>query len=128
MIFLIVVVDRSVFPATVTRNTDVDLDYTIKELSTDPKQVHDIDMFMANYSMRESVLVNQRNKLRETAADSIIFQWQDGLPAGSIVKTTGSDSATNLPHGTATGTRKALTLDDFILANQTLLAQGYSTV
>ena len=118
-----VVVDRSVFPATVTRRTDVDFDYLIQSFTTDPNHIPDVDEFFSNYNVRESILYNHREKQRETMEDNLIFKWQDGLPASSIIKTTGADSANNLPHSTATGTRKEITLADFILAKKTLLNQ-----
>ena len=119
-----VVVDRSTFPASATRRTDVDMDYSIQSFTTDPNHIPDLDEFFSNYSVQESILRNHRNKQRETMEDNLIFKWQDGLPAGAILKTTGADSSNNLPHGTATGTRKKATAADFILAVQTLLEQN----
>lgn len=99
-------VDRSVFPATATRRTDVDLTYTVKSYSIDPTHVLNFEDVQTSYNKRMSVIGGKIDKINERMGLEVANSWAPSALAGKIVRTTGAGTATQ-PAGTI-GTRKKL--------------------
>lgn len=106
-----VVENRTTLPGTVGSRSDTDLTYQIKSYTTDPQLVQNFEEMQLSYPKRVSMLMNQMETLRFVVAQKSLFTW---APSGAtrIVRSTGTASALNLPHTTATSTRKAVTIAD----------------
>ena len=103
-----VVLDRDSLPATVYKRTDLDVDYTLHELSTNPILIPYADMVELSYNKRNSVIDQDRKELIFKAAEAMLANW---LPAAaSRVQTTGQAVAAWTP--SATGLRKKITPAD----------------
>ena len=103
-----VVVDRSQLPATVQKRTDVDVDYTLHELTTNPILIPYADMVELSYNKRNSVIDQDRKEIIFKAAEALLAAW---LPAAANrVLTTGTGVAAWTPD--ATGLRKQITPAD----------------
>lgn len=103
--------NRSSLPATVTKRTDVDLEYEISEYTTDPILVSNAEEVEYSYSKRKSVIRNASLALQESVHADLIYSW---IPSSSpsTVATSGSSTAAYI--ATATGNRKALTKADIL--------------
>lgn len=103
--------NRSSLPATVTKRTDVDLEYEINEYTTDPILVSNAEDVELSYPKRKSVIRNASLALQESAHADLIYSW---IPSSSpsTVATSGSSTAAYI--ATATGNRKALTKADIL--------------
>jgi len=96
--------NRSVFPATITERTDSEATYALRNYSTDPIRLRNLDEIQTSYSKRTSILGQHTELLNETIGDNVAFDW--GITSGArIVKTSGSAVGDALAPG-ATGTRK----------------------
>ena len=103
-----VVLDRDSLPATVYKRTDLDVDYTLHELSTNPILIPYADMVELSYNKRNSVIDQDRKELIFKAAEAMLANW---LPAaGNRVQTTGQGVPAWTP--SATGLRKKITPAD----------------
>ena len=103
-----VVVDRSSLPATVQKRIDVDVDYTLHELTTNPILIPYADMVELSYNKRNSVIDQDRKEIIFKAAEAMLANW---LPAAANrVSTTGQGVAAWTP--SATGLRKKITPAD----------------
>ena len=103
-----VVVDRSSLPATVQKRIDVDVDYTLHELTTNPILIPYADMVELSYNKRNSVIDQDRKEIIFKAAEAMLANW---LPAAANrVNTTGQGVAAWTP--SATGLRKKITPAD----------------
>lgn len=103
-----VVLDRDSLPATVYKRTDLDVDYTLHELSTNPILIPDADMVELSYNKRNSVIDQDRKELIFKAAEAMLANW---LPAAANrLQTTGQAVAAWTP--SATGLRKKITPAD----------------
>ena len=103
-----VVLDRDSLPATVYKRTDLDVDYTLHELSTNPILIPYADMVELSYNKRNSVIDQDRKELIFKAAEAMLANW---LPAAANrVQTTGQAVAAWTP--SATGLRKKITPAD----------------
>ena len=103
-----VVVDRSSLPATVQKRIDVDVDYTLHELTTNPILIPYADLVELSYNKRNSVIDQDRKEIIFKAAEAILAAW---LPAAANrVPTTGQGVAAWTP--SATGLRKKITPAD----------------
>lgn len=103
-----VVVDRSQLPATVQKRTDVDVDYTLHELTTNPILIPYADTVELSYNKRNSVIDQYRKELIFKAAEAMLANW---LPAAANrVSTTGQGGPAWTP--SATGLRKKITPAD----------------
>ena len=103
-----VVVDRESLPATVYKRLDLDVDYTLHELSTNPILIPYADMVELSYNKRNSVIDQDRKELIFKAAEAMLAAW---LPeAGNRVNTTGRAVAAWTP--SATGLRKSISPAD----------------
>ena len=103
-----VVVDRSSLPATVQKRTDVDVDYTLHELTTNPILIPYADTVELSYNKRNSVIDQDRKEIIFKAAEAMLAAW---LPAAANrVPTTGQGVPAWTP--SATGLRKKITPAD----------------
>lgn len=111
--------NRSIYPGTISQRADTDLTYDMMNFTADPTHMTNIDQLQINYNKRQSIMDSYYEKLGNVMGNTILYQW---APSGStrIVSTTGSASALSLPHSTATGTRKAITLLDISKAKAKL--------
>lgn len=106
--------NRSTLPAEVKVRTDVDVTYDLDEFTTDPVRIPHADTVELSYSKRNSVISQDKNKLRNDAHQSILEKW---VPDAKYrITTTGASRDAYIT--TATGQRKALTTKD-VLALQT---------
>ncbi len=106
-----VVKNRTSFPATAVRRTDIDLFYPLDEFTTDPTHIQDAEKVELSYNKIMSVLSGHLETLRESMSDEVLFRWANGLPAANMISTTGAAVGSHL-QGT-TGNRKLLTVTDF---------------
>lgn len=115
--------NRSVLPATISSRTDTELTYNLNEYTIDPILLTNLEEIQISYNKRASVLYNIMENLKYTVATQTLYSW---APSGAsrIVSTTGSTSTANLPHSTATGSRKMLTISDLTKAKQILDADN----
>lgn len=104
-------IDRSTVPATVKKRTDVDVEYTLNELTTDPIYIPHADMVELSYNKRNSVVSQDRAQLIEKAAEQMLYNWS---PASDhFVRTTGTKTAAAHTKD-ATGNRKSLVKADVL--------------
>jgi uncharacterized protein YjdB len=103
-----VVVNRDSLPATVYKRTDLDVEYTLDELTTNPILISYADMVELSYNKRNSVISQDRKELIFKAAEAMLAKW---LPAAANrVLTTGTGVPAWTP--SATGLRKKITPAD----------------
>ena len=69
-----VVLDRDSLPATVYKRTDLDVDYTLHELSTNPILIPYADMVELSYNKRNSVIDQDRKELIFKAAEAMLVR------------------------------------------------------
>lgn len=117
-----VVKNRSSVPATVVQRGDTDVTYTLDEFTTDPILIPNAESFELSYNKRESVLSEYEASLRQTVADNLLIDWSPSGVTGTVIRTTGSNTATHLA-GT-TGTRKKFTVNDLKYAQLQLNKQN----
>lgn len=103
--------DRSVFPASIGSRSDTELTYNLSQFTTDPILLQNIEELQISYNKRASILMNIMSSLQFVVATQTLYSW---APSGAtrIVSTSGSTSTLNLPHSTATGSRKMITVAD----------------
>lgn len=103
--------NRSSFPATITSRTDSEKTFDMSEFTIDPIVIQNLEELQISYDKRQSVMFNIYEQLAKTVALQTLYTW---APSGAsrLVSTTGSTSTLNLPHSTATGSRKMITLND----------------
>ena len=116
-------VNRTVVPATVTQRTDIDVTYSLDELTTDPVHIPNADMAELSYDKRQSVMADILSTIREVGADIMVYKWAaSAANGGTIIRTTGSSAAAHLP--SATGNRKLFTIKDLIAADKAMNKQN----
>lgn len=103
--------NRSVFPAAIGSRTDTELTYSLNQYTADPILIQNLEELQISYDKRKSVLMNMMSQLQFVVATQTLYAW---APSGAsrIVQTSGSTSTLNLPHSTATGSRKMTTISD----------------
>lgn len=103
--------NRTSLPATVTKRTDVDLEYEIAEYTTDPILVSNAENVELSYSKRKSVISNAALALHSEAHADLIYSW---VPSDKpeTVATSGESVVAHI--ASATGNRKALTKEDIL--------------
>lgn len=114
--------NRSSLPATVVQRTDTDVTYTLDEYTTDPILIPNAEQYELSYNKRESVLAEYEASLRQTIADNLLIDWAPTGATGTIIRTTGTATATTLA-GT-TGNRKKFTVNDLKAAQLQLNKQN----
>ena len=95
-----------------TPRVDVRREFDLDEVKTLPEVIEWTEEYVLNYDKRGSMLNNHLMLAKERVAFRILFRW--GAAGKDIVRSTGTDRASNLP--AATGTRKRVVLDDFVNA------------
>ena len=112
--------NRSSYPATISQRTDVEVTYSLYELTSDPTHIPDVDAIEVSYDKRMSVLNEHIEQVRRKAADVLLWQWCPTLAAaaGQVIASTGSNRLTNAAGGT--GNRKALTRAEVLAAKKLL--------
>lgn len=114
-------VDRTSLPATVSERTDSDITYSLKEFTSNPKLVRNIDTIQLSYDKMQSVISEDMNNLREKVADWMLRLWTPA-EAAAILRTTGDAVAGAAP--SATGNRKGLRKEDLKAARLKLNKQN----
>lgn len=106
-----VVTNPSVFPLEATQRADDENKYDISLHATMPTHLMDEEELLVNYAKRQSIVDQHTGVLNLKVAKEFINVWSPSL-ATNIVRTDGAA----IPAATAgaTGTRKALTRDNFI--------------
>ena len=103
-----VAVDRASLPAEVGTRADVDVEFTLHELTTNPINIPYADQVELSYDKRNSVIDQDRKQIIFFAAEAMLKDW---LPDGDHrVKTTGMAVPAWTP--SATGYRKKITPAD----------------
>lgn len=102
--------NRTSLPATIVQRTDGDVTYSLDEFTTDPILIPNAESLELSYNKRESVLSEYESSLRQTIADNLLVTWSPTGATGTIIRTTGTTTASHLS-GT-TGNRKKLTVND----------------
>lgn len=103
--------NRTQKPAQVQQRTDSELTYRMDEFTTNPIYIPNIDTVELSYDKRQSVLMEDRQRLMQLAHENLIWRWAEGVKAENILRTTGKaiDAHT---HASATGKRKLLASGD----------------
>jgi len=97
--------------------TDDKLDYSLVHLSTDPIRIPNKDEAVLAYSKRADTVQAFSRALNEQTGLEALIGWAPAAAnSAQFLRTTGTASAANLAHGSATGTRKAVTKADIIQA------------
>lgn len=104
-------IDRSTIPATAQKRTDVDVEYTLNELTSDPIYIPHADTVELSYSKRNSVISQDRAELIEKASEQMLYNWSPD--SDHFVRTTGTKKVTAYTPS-ATGNRKALVKADVL--------------
>lgn len=103
-------VNRITIPATAKKRTDVDVEYSLDELTTDPVYIPDAEKVELSYAKKQSVISQERMNLIEKASEQMLYNW---APASEqFILTTGSNVAAHTDKGT--GNRKAVTRQDVL--------------
>lgn len=106
-----VVTNRSSFPATITERTDTLKDYSLRDHSTDPIRLRDLDELQTSYDKRTSILGATIEVLNETIGNYVANDW--GVDSASrVIKTSGASVTGTLAPG-ATGARNLIDKADF---------------
>lgn len=103
--------DRQTVPAIAKNRTDVDVEYTLNELTTDPIYIPHADMVELSYSKRNSVISQDRAQLIENAAVQMLYNWAPD--SSHFVRTSGTGKV-KAHTESATGDRKALVKADVL--------------
>lgn len=118
-------VDRSSFPATISKIADSASQYRIKTVSSDPTHIEWTDELVTNFNKRATVVSLHGDALNDMIADMILHGWAQGgdsenswAAKPSLVRTSGTARAAGSP--SATGTRKAVTLADILAVRSRL--------
>ena len=107
--------NRSVFPAPLVKRTDTLESYDLDEYTSTPSLIQDIEEVEVSYNKRQSVLDSHAKELNLVTANNFLNAIA-GSGASNIIRTTGADVESNT--ASATGNRKALTIDDLNKARQ----------
>lgn len=104
-----VVIDRSALPAQISQRNDTEVTYNLKEFTTDPILIQNTEEVQLSYNKIQDVLRDHLNQLSSSVANNSLYSWA-ASGASRIVRTSGANSNVLAP--SATGTRKAITLQD----------------
>ena len=67
--------NRVTVPASISKRTDVDVIYALDEFTSDPTYIENVEKVELSYDKINSALVSHVNSLKETLADSMIYNW-----------------------------------------------------
>lgn len=114
-----VVKNRTSLPATVRQREDNDIVYVLDAFTTDPVLIPNVETKELTYDKRNSVLGEDRDKLVQTTAEAMLYNWvhspvyndygATNLPAGAKFLTTGDSAPAVAP---MTGNRLKATITD----------------
>lgn len=104
-------IDRQTVPASVKKRTDVDVEYTLNELTTDPIYIPHAETVELSYDKRNSVISQDRAQIIEDASVQMLYNWSPD--SKHFVRTSGTKTVTAYTKD-ATGNRKALVKDDVL--------------
>ena len=104
-------IDRQSVPASVKKRTDVDVEYTLNELTTDPIYIPHAETVELSYDKRNSVISQDRAQIIEDASVQMLYNWSPD--SNHFVRTSGTKTVTAYTKD-ATGNRKALVKDDVL--------------
>lgn len=104
-------IDRQTVPASVKKRTDVDVEYTLNELTTDPIYIPHAETVELSYDKRNSVISQDRAQIIEDASVQMLYNWSPD--SNHFVRTSGTKTVTAYTKD-ATGNRKALVKDDVL--------------
>lgn len=109
-------INRVADETAVTRRTDTDLTYQLKNFTTDPVLIKNIEAQQVSYEKRTSVLGQHIAVLNDAMGLQTLYSW--AVSGAAVVRTTGAADATlqNLPSAAATGTRLILSRNDLATA------------
>ena len=120
-----VLVDNTTYPMNVNQRTDTELTFDIHSFSHEPFFVKYLDQVQLSPLMLTSVVNQMVKSLENSISETAILNWSYGLPAGSILASTG----TTRPAGNSyqSGNRKAFDFVDFMNAKKLLDQQNVPT-
>ncbi|MCF0235606.1 MAG: hypothetical protein HUK09_02645 [Bacteroidaceae bacterium] len=101
--------NRSVFPASVQKRVDTDLEFTLDEYSIDPTHIPNAETVELSYDKRNSIISTNRAKLFDAIAVGMLKAWAPSKP-NRIFSTSGKAEVAHTID--ATGNRKSLTKED----------------
>jgi hypothetical protein len=101
----------TIFPQAAVSRADNEVVYSIDTYYSIPRQIQNIEKYELSYDMRQSVVGEDERQLIQEAMNGLLYRW--GPAAANVIETTGASSSTDLIDGTATGTRKLFTKDEF---------------
>lgn len=104
-------IDRQTVPASAKKRTDVDVEYTLNELTTDPIYIPHAETVELSYDKRNSVISQDRAQIIEDASVQMLYNWSPD--SNHFVRTSGTKTVTAYTKD-ATGNRKALVKDDVL--------------
>lgn len=105
--------NRTTFPATPTKRVDTDAEYVVDEFTSTPTVIRDIEEVETSYAKRNSVVMSHAKEINKQISNDLLIKWA-AEDSSAILRTTGDAIAAGAAG--ATGTRKALTVEDFIKA------------
>jgi hypothetical protein len=100
--------NRLKLPATVLKRNEIDITFPLDEYTSDPMLIPNADKYELSYSLRDSVIGEQKAAIAEKVGDWFLRYWAPIL-AAAIRRPTGTGTVT-AHYGT--GTRKAILIDD----------------
>ena len=102
--------NRTELPASASKRTDTDLTFDLDEFTTDPILIPNADTVELSYNKRESAIRQDKLKIADDVAESILYSW---LPANTYsISTTGTSVVAHTP--SATGNRKSFVKADVL--------------
>lgn len=119
--------NRTVYPIKMVKRADADIVYVIDELSSDITVVHEAEKWELSYQKIPDVLQDHISELGRRTAMNALYRWIGKNPnmlnlnTANIVRTTGGATGSLLPD--ATGTRKVITVADFLKGKGELVEQ-----
>lgn len=105
---------------TVNLREDDNLDYQIVAHSTLPIAIQDADEMLVSYAKRQNLIQEHTDALKQSILDQTAYDWSPSV-ATQMIRTSGANVAATAP--SATGTRKAFTLDDLVKAKTLVTKQ-----
>lgn len=108
--------NRQLLPATITRRSDIDVTYVLDEFTTDPRIIPNIDQAELSYDKMDSCMMEDMMYLRQFIAEDMIYQWRPSF----FVRTSGAST----PAHVGTSAKKAITVQDFVTAKETMNKWG----
>ena len=104
-------IDRQTVPVSAKKRTDVDVEYTLNELTTDPVYIPHAETVELSYDKRNSVISQDRAQIIENASVQMLYNWSPD--SNHFVRTSGTKTVTAYTKD-ATGNRKALVKADVL--------------